>query len=203
MAESKYFTSLSTQEITMVIDGEPFTFYQYAANIINEENYYILTANEIAPEAAIEAWYLDGTVYAIKDNSKFKTKITREEFMQKYMGKDPAESSILDIPESWFKDAKFEYDGEYWLLRFVFDGDKYTEYFGNVLGGTLESAVVTDDVKYNIYFDSEGNIQQITNSVDLIINGYQTHLETVTEVTLEYIEIEAPKDPDSFVEVEI
>ena len=203
LKDALYFTSYSTQEITMTYEGESFTLYQFAISILSGDDCYIATANDMAPQAAIEAWYVDGMLYAITSEAKVKSRIDKEQFMQQYYGKDPGEDTILDLPESWFKDAKFEFDGECWLVRFLIDRNKYNELFGSLPGYENSDVEITTDVRYNLHFDSEGNLVKITNSVDLIIQGIPAHVDTTSEITMEVINIPLPYDHDSFIYVEM
>ena len=194
LAEATSYSVDSTQVITMTAGTESMTMNQSVISKIDGNNSYIKTNNDMESLANIEVWYIDGMLYGSLYGQKIKAEMDKEAFMQEYMDTDPSESTLLDIPESWFENIKFEKDGDSWVLKFVVSGAKYTEVFENVgFGGEISG-----NVKYNLYFDNEGNIQKMTTVFDMTMDGIQAHCDSVSYITIEQVTITPPEDADSY-----
>ena len=187
---------------------------QWATSKINGDDSYMKSGStstmmyqdQIVPMGDLnpmEVWHVDGICYAISNEGKIKGELDKEKFMQDYMGKDPQESTLLNLPESWFNDIKFEAaeEGTY-VLNMSVSGEEYTEYFGNVFDGLGYDFTIGDDVIYKIYFDSEGNLTKYTAefTMSYVINGVAGTADctSVSYVDIKDVAIEAPENADSF-----
>ena len=184
----------STQVITMSYQGESMVMNQAVFNKINGDDSYVKTSNDMDSSMSMEAWYVDGVVYAAMNGMKVKANVDKEEFMQQYMGKDPSESTLLDIPESWFEDIKFEKSGDAWVLNFVVSGEEYSQYFENIgLGGEISG-----NVKHKVYFDKNGNLEKVDTTFDMSVQGIDAHCVSTSIITIETVTITPPADADSY-----
>ena len=190
---------VSNQVIKMGYEGESFTMNQRVVSKIDGDNSYSKITDDMSNQES-ETWYVDGVVYAKEGNNKIKTNLDKEEYMQQYMGKDPTESTLLDIPESWFKDIRFfEKDGLY-TMEFVISAEEYNELFAN-LG--LGVASVNDDVVYTVYFDKGGNLSKIITEFTINVQGFSADCVSTSDVTLTDVTVTAPADADSYTYVEL
>ena len=200
LKEAKAYHVLSTQDIVIsaTVNGETesMTMKQTVESKINGDNSYVKTSNSEESSASMEAWYVDGVVYTTVAGAKIKKEISKDKYMQQYMGTDPSESTLLDIPESWFKDIKFEKEENSWVINFTVSGEKYTEAFGNI---GLDSASINGDVSYKIYFDKNGNIEKLAASFDMQVYGASAHCDSISTITIGDVEVTAPEDADSYV----
>ena len=188
------YSVATSQNITMSANGQTMTMTQTAISKISGDNSYFKSTNSLDSSADIEAWYVDGIVYACKVGVKNKAEITKEEYMQKYMNADPSESTLLDIPESWFEDIKFKQEGDKWSLNFVVSGEKYSELLGNLnLGGTI-----TGNVKYKLVFDGEGNIEKLVTTFGMKVSGVKATCVSESIIKIEAVTVEPPADADSY-----
>ncbi len=180
---------------------ETFTMAISSESKINGEDVYMNVYNDIEPSANMEVWYVDGVIYANSGGVKGKATVDMDAFKQQYMNIEPSESTLLDIPQSWFEDIKFEKDGDSWVLNFVVSGEKYTQVYENI---GLPGATIMGDVSYKMYFDNDGNIQKLVASLDMSIGETATaHAESVSIITIGEVEITAPADADSYIETNI
>ena len=199
LADAASYTINSTQVIKMSAQGQSMTFNQEVVTEINGDETHLKTSNDLDSSMNMEVWYVDGVVYSSMLGIKAKATVDKEAFMQEYMDKDPSESTLLDIPESWYKNVKFEASGDDWFVKFTISGDKYTEYFADTgLGGTVKG-----DVTHKVFFDDEGNLEKITTFVTLDIEGITTTVESTSTVTIGDVTITAPADADSYQAVDI
>ena len=193
-AESYYVSA--TQDIVMTMgEGASMTIQQLVESKVNGDDSYLKTKNDLSSEFNIEAWYVDGVVYSNSFGQKVKASITKDKFMQDYMGADPSESTLLDIPESWFEDVKFEKADEGWVLNFVVSGEKYTQVYKNT---GLTGATIIGNVDYKIYFDNDGNIEKLAASIDMLVDGITAHCDSVSIITIGEVEINPPADADTY-----
>lgn len=190
---------VTNQVIKMGFEGQSFTMNQSVVSKIDGDNSYSKITDDMSNQES-ETWYVDGVVYSKEGNNKVKTNLDKEEYMQQYMGKDPSESTLLDIPESWFKDIRFfEKDGLY-TMEFVISAEEYNELFAN-LG--LGMASVNDDVVYVVYFDKDGNLSKIITEFTINVQGVSADCVSTSNVTLTDVTITAPADADSYTYVEL
>ena len=194
LADAKSYVVDSTQVIVMTQGEENMTMNQTVINKVDGDNNYIKMYNDMTTAANMEIWYVDGIIYTSTASGKIKAPVDKEDFMQNYMDKDPSESTLLDIPESWFEGISFEKETDEWVLKLTISEEKYEMYFSNIGLG----ADIIGDVQYNVYFDEEGNLQKITTVVDYTVEGIHCHCDTLSLVSYENIEITAPADADSY-----
>ncbi len=194
LQEATSYSVTASQVITMTANGQKLTMNQTAISKLNGDNSYMKMTNDFVSDANMEAWYVDGIVYSSMAGVKAKAEITKEEYMQNYMNTDPSETTLLDIPESWFKDIKFKEEKDGWSLNFVVDGTKYTELFGN-LG---LNASVSGNVKYTLFFDEDGNVEKLNSVFDANVSGVKAHYVTESIIKIEPVTITPPADADSY-----
>ena len=202
LKEAKSYSVATSQEIEMDIEGEKINIVQRIDSKVNGDNTYMnmVSENDMYPSGNItmESWYVDGVCYAKSGSEKVKATISKAEYMEKYMEADPSESTLLDIPESWFEDVKFEKKGDYNILKFVVSGEKYTALFGNI---GLNGAEIDGDVEYRIYFDDDGNLTKLVAEFDMNVMGYTAHCESVSLITIGDVTVTPPSDADKYQEV--
>jgi len=190
LKEATEYSITTTQVITM----SGMTMNQTVINKISGDNCYVKMTNDTTPMTNMEVWYVNGMMYMNLYNGKIKGEYDKEQYMQEYMGKDPSESTLLDIPESWYKDIQFKKDGDAWMLEFVISAEKYNELFENIdLGGSIAG-----DVVYKLYFDTEGNMDKLTTSFDMTVQGVSAHCDQVSNIVVENVTVTAPADADSY-----
>lgn len=194
LKEATSYSITSSQVITMTAGGQKVTMNQSVVTKINGDNSYVKATNDFTPDANMESWYVDGIVYAAMNGVKNKAEISKEVYMKEYMNADPSESTLLDIPESWFKNIKFKQEGKDWVLVFDVDGSKWTETLGNIgLGGTIDG-----NVKYKMYFDDNGNIGKLTTTFSMTVSGVKATCVSESIIKIENVTITPPADADSY-----
>ena len=198
LAEATSYVVDSNQVIVMTYGNEKMTMNQSVVTKVQGDNSYMKSFNDMTTAANMEVWYVDGIIYSNTANGKLQASMDKEQFMQNYMGKDPSESTLLDIPESWFEGMKFKQDGEKWVLEITISEEKYEQYFAKLdLGADVD---ILGDVQYDIYFDKDGNLEKIITVVDYEIQGVNCHCDTVSNVSLEVVQITPPADADSYMQ---
>ena len=195
LKQATSYSVQTTQVIEMTYGGESYTMNQTVESKVNGDNSYSKSNNDMDSMASFESWYVDGICYTKMYGYKFKTAISKDEYMEEYMEVDPSESTLLDIPESWFENVKFEKVGNDNVLKFVVSGDKYTELFGN-LG--LGSITIVGNVDYSIYFDDAGNLNKLVSIFDMMVEGVSAHCESVSIITIGAVTITPPPDASSY-----
>ena len=200
LREASSYTVVANQDIIMSVGDQSMTMKQLVESKINGDNSYVKTQNDFDSSLNMEAWYVDGTVYANAFGQKLKANITKAEYMEQYMNADPSESTLLDIPESWFENIKFEKDGEGWVLNFVVSGEKYTETFANV---GMQGAVISGEVSHKVFFDADGNLVKVVTSFDMTVSGVSAHCDSISTVTIGEVAISAPADASTYQEVSL
>ena len=200
LKQATSYSVITTQVIEMTYGEESYTMNQTVESKINGDNTYNKSNNDMAPSAAFEAWYVDGICYSNMYGYKYKAAISKAEYMEEYMNVDPSESTLLDIPESWFENVKFERVGKDNILRFVVSGERYTELFGNV---GLGSVSIVGDVDYCIYFDDDGNLNKLVSTFDMLVQGVTAHCESVSIITIGDVVVTAPADAASYTWVDL
>ena len=194
LAEAKSYVVDTRQVLVMTSGEETYTVNQSVISKVNGDSNYVKTYNDMTTAANIEVWYVDGIIYSNTAAGKIKAPVDKEVFMQNYMDKDPSESTLLDIPESWFEGMNFEKETDHWVLKMTISEEKYEMYFSNVGIGTD----IMGNVQYNVHFDEEGNLEKITTVFDYSIQGITCHADSVSIVSYENVEITAPEDADSY-----
>ena len=153
-----------------------------------------------------ETWYVDGVLYTISGDTKAKATMSLKDFQEQMMG--ATSNNILQIPEEWFKDVKFQTKDGKTYLTFNIDGNEYLELVGTLLDslGTAADEMDLGTVEYTVYFDDDGNISKIVQdfSATFSIQGIEVKADyhTVTKVSIGTAgKITAPADGDSFIDV--
>lgn len=186
---TKYY--VSTAQVITVSD---VTANQTIINKLDGDNCYVEMHNDTTTAANMKIWYVDGIMYMDTSLGKSKCEYTKEQYLADYMDDDPSENTLLNIPESWFRDVKFEKENETWVLNFVISASKYNELFDNInIGGSINGNVV-----YKVYFDTNGNMNKVTTSFDMTVSGSSAHCDQVSLITFDDVTITAPSDADSY-----
>ena len=107
-------------------------------------------------ETVMETWYVDGVIYTTDGTQKLKLEITEEEARELVYGDAAGESSIMDIPESWFEGVCFERqkDGTF-VMKINMSGDRMEEAIDR-LGLATEVGLEISDIKYEYKLDKTG-----------------------------------------------
>lgn len=188
----------TTQVIVIESENDSMTVSSEIISKVDGDNVYTKMSNDADPDSIMEIWYVDGMAYVSNESGKMKTEISKEEFLERYTNGSPSESTLLDIPESWFGDIKFEKMGESWVLSFIVSAERYNETFDSLnIEGTITGTVV-----YKVFFDSKGNVEKATTSFDMLIGGVTAHCDSVSEITLENVTVTAPADASSYMLVD-
>ena len=137
------------------------------AKVAGDNAYSKISANIFGFQTDTETWYVDGVVYTSVLDEKTKATVSKQEFLDEYFNTDTEESSLLDIPKSWFKDITFKPDGDSYYLNFVVSGSEFNELFDDA---DLEEADINGDVSYKVYFDKEGNLSKIITTFDMTVD---------------------------------
>ena len=187
------FEMTATQVIEMTYEGDTITMNQIVINKMNGQDCYMKMENDMSPDANMEMWYVDEWMYVITEGVQNKANITWEEMQETYMPEGAtAEGALMNIPEAWFKDVKFEQEGDAYYLEFIVSGEEYLTYMDSTsLGAYLEGV---DDVSYKVYFDKDGNLGQIVTEFDFVIETISCHAVSTSTVTnIGSVTIEAPE----------
>ena len=197
----------STQEIkmTMKFNGQTQKQEQTQTTLqkMNGDNVYVKVGGSALE---METWYVDGMLYTISQGVKAKAKISLKDYPDQYMS--DSENTLLNIPEDWFEDVKFEKKDGKNCLNFHVSGDQYSEVVGDLLDSMVGNGVKAEigEVDYTVVFDKLGNIEQIICdfSASFDIEGIEVEADyhTVTDVKIgASAPITAPEGADSFIDV--
>ena len=193
LEEATNYSVNASQVIKMTYNGEEITTNQTVICTVSGDNSYSKIYSDMAG-MNMEVWYVDGMLYSSLAGIKTKAPMDKDAFMEEYMGADASENTLLDIPESWFKDIKFEKEDTKWVLNFVITAEKYNEILDNAdIGGEI-----TGDVICKIYFDNEGNIEKMITTFDMTTMGVTAHCDSVAYITIGNATVTPPADADSY-----
>lgn len=160
-----------------------------------------------AETEVMEVWYVDGICYGDIFGQKVKVALDKEEFLEKYMGKDPKETTLMDIPESWFKDIGFKKETNGYSLNLTVSGEEYTKYFATAFEDFPMEVNIEGDVEYKLFFNSDGELTKATADFSFgceIMGVTATATCTsVNTVSVKDIAVTAPENADEFVETEL
>ena len=177
-----------------IITADGFEMNQTIIMKLDGDNGYVEIIDESDPSSTVLVWYVDGMLYANYGGQKVKCAYDKDKYMETYMGTNPSESTLLDIPDNWFTDTEFEKDGDCWVLRFVMGADSY-----NQLLDTLNvEGTITGNVTYKLYFNTDGSINKLTTAFDMNVDGVNAHCDEVSYIAIDNITITAPQDADSY-----
>ena len=200
LEDTDEFSITSTQLITINYEGQSLDMTQTMIQKFNGDDGYVKTMSDNTLN--YETWYVDGVSYVNMEGYKIKCALSKEDYMEQYMEADPQESTLLDIPESWFTDIKFTKSGSDWVLKFDVDADQLNNLLGNI---GMEYGTIDDDVIYRVFFDDEGNMKKVTMEFDMTIEmygeTYTAHCTTDSIVVIENVTIELPDDAHLYEEV--
>ena len=113
------FEMTATQVIEMTYEGDTITMNQIVINKMNGQDCYMKMENDMSPDANMEMWYVDEWMYVITEGVQNKANITWEEMQETYMPEGAtAEGALMNIPEAWFKDVKFEQEGDAYYVNY-------------------------------------------------------------------------------------
>ena len=134
-----------------------------------------------------KTYYKDGWLYGDQGGTTFKAQLTMEQMYAIVYGIDAAnEEKILNMPESWFKDATFvENEDDTYSIRILLDGDKLEEVIERL--GVADMAAMgmeISDLCYNIALDMDGNFRGVdyTFTMTMEVEG-----ETMTLLSESFI----------------
>ena len=177
-----------------IISADGFEMNQTIIMKLDGDNGYVEIIDESDSGANVLVWYVDGMLYANYSGQKVKCAYDKEKYMETYMGSNPSESTLLDIPDSFFSDTEFEKEGECWVVKFVLVADKYNQLLDlfNVEG------TVVGNVTYKLHFNTDGSINKLTTAFDMNVDGVMAHCDEVSYIALDNVTITAPQDADSY-----
>lgn len=200
LALAESYSVKTEQVIKMSYQGEKMTMHQSAETKVNGDDTYMVTENDFDDSLNMESWYVDGVCYSNMFGQKVKSTISKSEYMEKYMEADPSESTLLDIPESWFEDVKFETSGKSNVLEFEVSGEKFSNFLDNIgLGG----ATIDGNIDFKIYFDDDGNLTKVVMEFDMLMAGAEASCVSTSYVTIEDVKITPPSDASTYKEVDL
>ena len=192
------FKSEAKQIIKMDMDGSTVAMNQTVVSILDGQNSYMKAETSMLGETQItmEGYYVDGVVYNVLN--KVKAELPWETYVTDYLGGDPTENMLLNIPEDWFKDIKFEQkeNSENFCLVFNISGEKYEELIAKT--GLSEDADISD-VIYTIEFDKDGNLLCVYTDYSMNVSGVAATCSSVSTIITEGVDaVTAPADADSY-----
>ena len=172
----------TTQVIEMEYDGQKMTMNQTVTSVKDGKNEYAKTTNDMSPETAMEVWYVDNVFYSIMAGTKFYANIPYEDYVENYMPEGAtAEGSLMNIPESWFVDVKFnKVSSDKYYIEFTVSGEEYAEFMNNALVDMVDGI---DNISYKVYFDGEGNLGDIITEFNMEISGIKAHTISTSKVS--------------------
>jgi asparagine N-glycosylation enzyme membrane subunit Stt3 len=123
-----------------------------------------------------KTYYKDGWLYGDQDGVTFKAQLTMEQMYAIVYGADAAtEEKILNMPESWFKDAVFvQNEDDTYSIRILLDGDKVAEVIDRLgIADMADMGMEISDLCYDIALDTDGNFRGIgyTFSMTMDMDG--------------------------------
>ena len=176
------FETVTTQVITMKVEGQKIDMNQVVITKKAGQNVYTKSTNDMEATAEMEVWYVDEWLYAKTFGQSFKANISYEQMEEEFMPEGAnADGALLQIPESWFKDIAFRQSGNSYYIEFIVSGDEYLEYLSSAsgLGNYLDGI---DDVSYKVYFTSDGELRDIVTEFKMEVQGVKCDVESVSVV---------------------
>ncbi|MBQ9761411.1 MAG: hypothetical protein IJW16_08715 [Clostridia bacterium] len=183
----------TTQVITMSAQGQTVTMNQVLLSKINGQDNYVKLANDMESSVNMETWYVGEWVYVITNTARNKANITYAEMVDKYMPDGATgESALMNIPEAWFKDVRFQQEGEKYYIQFIVSGEEYTTFMkSTALGDKLQGV---EDVSYKVYFDAQGELGDIITEFDYTVEGIACSAVSTSKIAnIGGVSIEAPQ----------
>lgn len=171
----------------------------------------VTVASGVNAENVTEIWYVDGVLYKNDGSQKVKVAVTEEQARELVYGDAASESTVMDIPESWFEGVCFEKqaDGNF-IMKINMSGDRMEEAIDR-LGLAAEVGLEISDIKYEYKLDKYGMIlgceakytmEMDDNSGSSLYSGSaEGTMSTVYSDMGNTEEITAPADADSYIEV--
>lgn len=166
----------TSQVITMNVNGKDMTVNQSISAKMDGQEQYVKATNDTASEANMEIWYVDEWLYTINRGSQVKANISYEKMQTEYApeGSDSS-SALMNIPEHWFKDVLFQKEGDLYYIEFIVSGSEYLQYMqSTALGDLVKDAT---DISYKVYFDADGNLENIVTECDYTVSQSGTTVE--------------------------
>lgn len=191
----------STQLITMSYGGQQMPINQVVVAKVNGLEQYIKSTNDMEESGNMEMWYINEWMYVIANNVHNKANITHDIMAEYYLPEgSTGDSALMSFPKEWFKDIQFFQDGEAYYIEFVVSGEEYCQYMKSTSLGDLVQGVT--DISYKVYFDKDGNLGDIVTEFDYVVQNINCHLKATSSISnIGNVVIEAPANPDSFVDV--
>ncbi|MBQ8162754.1 MAG: hypothetical protein IJZ93_00095 [Clostridia bacterium] len=153
---------------------------QTVVNQMDNDNFYNKITSSVNGE--VEAWYINGMYYQNNQGTKQKGELDIDKYYTS-LGLDPDQKFLAGVDASMLKDAKFEKLGETYYLAFTIDGESYTETMGNAIAdmyAQYDVKVKISDVAYRVYFDADGNIENMiadyTMDMNMTISGIDMNI---------------------------
>lgn len=197
MENATNYTVTSSQDITVIVDGQEIKQTQTVLQEVNGDNFHSKTSG--VENAEQESWYVDGVLYTSAYGKNVKATMTMEQYYEEYLGSGEEESKLFNIPESWFVDITFEKEDDKYYIVFTVSAEKYEE----LIGTAGISANIDGDVKYRVYFDKDGNLESMKVDMSMTVNGTPASVSSVSIFSNvgTTAAITAPEGADSFVDV--
>ncbi len=203
VSELENYSLESTQDILMTMGSETYEMRQTVVAKKAGSNEYLKTENDMTADANMECWYVDGMFYAIVSGQSYKAALDYEDYVEKYMPEgSTSDSALLNIPEAWFVDTKFVFEGDdTYYLEFIVSGSEFMDYVGSAAASGLDYSAA-EDVSYKVYFDKEGNLGKIITEFSFEIEGVLAECYAVSEISdINTTTITPPEDGDTWMDV--
>ncbi|MBO5938532.1 MAG: hypothetical protein J6Q82_03425 [Clostridia bacterium] len=178
---------ITNQVIDMTYQNQSLpTVNQVVISKLNGQEQYVKSTNDADASANMEIWYVNDWLYTTMGGSSVKANITWQQMQDNFMPEGASGSGLLmNIPESWFKNIRFEKDGELYFIEFTVSGEDYLKYMqSTALGDMIKDAT---DVTYIVYFDANGELGDIITKCDYVVteSGYtiNCHLESTSTLS--------------------
>ncbi len=171
--------------ITMSMNGDTQTADMTTVTKMDGNNIYVKVDNDIDASVNMEAWYVDEVFYGEASGQKFKAEITYADYVEKYMPDGAtAEGALMQIPEAWFKDTKFNKtdDGKYYI-EFIVSGEDYLTYMKDSAIGSMVNGVELADISYKVYFDKNANLGDIVTEFTMTEQGVTVTVSAISKIS--------------------
>lgn len=200
LADYTRYKAVTEQTIIMEMQGVKLTMPQTVVSIVDGQNSYVKSEATdpmtMKPSVNAEAWYVDGVLY--NGLTKIKADLPWDTYVSDYLGGDPSGNMLVNLPEEWFKDIKFEKKegSDNYFLVFNISGDKYEELFSKT--GLAASAEISD-VVYTVEFDKDGNLLCVYTDFSMNIQGVAASCTSTAKIIVEGVEaVTAPADAETY-----
>ncbi len=193
----------TNQVITMTYGDQEMPINQVVISKLDGQNQYVKTTNDFESSLNMEMWYVNEWMYVIAQGNRNKANITHERMQEEFAPEGSNSSgALMNIPEKWLKNVKFEKDGDLYYIEFTVSGEEYLQYMQSTsIGDQISNA---EDIIYKVYFDENGELGDIITEFDYVVEegGLTINCNLVSTSTISNIGTVTITEPEgSFIDV--